>query len=411
MSLKTGLVSALVLAVVAVPVALRLTRNADAKLVEVQKAESRDIRPAVLASGTLVYGSQVTLVSELLARVDAVLVAEGDEVQKGKVLLRLDGESARAEVEQLSAGRAQAELNINRQMLNLNAVVARLVRHEELRKLGMLEATKYDDLVLQRDLAEVELRNSQKALTLVDAQLSQARQRLAKTEIRAPIDGRVMQVSIKRGEIAVPSAMSIAGGNLMVIADTRQVFAEVNVDETDIGKIAEGQMAQVTPVAFSERPLQGRVEQVALTPRQLPGQSRSYAVRIKLSETDRSAFRAGISARAEIYSDVKAGARPGVPVQAVQYAETGRKGEAPRASVFVLKDGVSQRRQVQTGAADDSHIEILRGLEVGEMVVVGPAKTLRFMREGDALKSAPTGSEAGDKGTARASVSRGGGPK
>ncbi len=410
MSLKAGLVSALVLALIAVPVALRLSRNAEAKMVEVQKAERRDIRPAILASGTLVYDSQVTLVSELLARVDAVLVAEGEEVRKGEVLLRLDGESARAEIEQLTAGRAQAELNINRQRLSLNAVVARLARHEELRKLGMLEATKHDELVLQRDLAEVDLRNSQKALSLVDAQLSQALQRLAKTEIRAPIDGRVMQVSIKRGETAVPSAMSIAGGSLMVIADTRQIFAEVNVDETDIGKVARGHAAQVTPVASSERPLQGRVEQVALTPKQVPGQSRSYAVRIKLSDIDRSAFRAGISARAEIYSDVNSSLRPGVPVQAVQYAEPGRKGEVPLASVFVLKDGVAQRRQVQTGAADDSHIEILKGLEVGEMVVVGPAKTLRFMREGDMLKSMPQQSEAGDKGAARAPLASGVGP-
>ena len=81
-------------------------------------------------------------------------------------------------------------------------------------------------------------------------------------------------------------------------------------------------------------------------------------MRIKLSDIDWSAFRAGISARAEVYSDVNSSLRPGVPVQSVQYAELGRKGEAPLASVFVLKDGVAKRRQVQTGAADDSHIRI-----------------------------------------------------
>lgn len=383
---KQWIAVAVAVLVVAVPVALSLARGKEAKVVDVARAEPRAITPSILASGTLVYDSQVTLVSEVVGRVDEVLVKEGDRVTKGQLLLRLDAETSRAELDQLRASRDQSELNIERQRVSRDAAIAKLKRYEELRKQGLVEATRYDELATQRDLAEVELRNSHKAVKQANAQLEQSRQRLAKTEIRAPIDGRVTQVSIKRGETAVPSAMSIAGGSLMVIADTRSMFAEVNVDETDIARVATGQAASIVPAAFPDKSLKGTVEQIALAPKQNPGQSRTYPVRIRLNATEGVTFHPGMSARAEIATAKGSARHLGVPVQAVQYAEAERKGDKASASVYVLVDGKAARREVETGAADDSHIEILKGLAAGDIVIVGPAKTLRFLREGDPAK-------------------------
>lgn len=387
---KQWIAAAVLLLVIAVPVGLHMARGQEAKPVDVARADLRAITPSILASGTLIYESQVTLVSELVGRVDEVLVKEGDRVAKGQVLLRLDAESSRAEIEQLRASRDQSELNIERQQVNRNAALAKLRRYEELRKLGLVEATKYDELATQRDLAEVELRNSHKAVKQAAAQLEQSRQRLAKTEIRAPIDGRVTQVSIKPGETAVPSAMSIAGGSLMVIADTRNMFAEVNVDETDIARVATGQTATIVPAAFPDKSLKGTVEQIALAPKQNPGQSRTYPVRIRLGSNDGVTFHPGMSARAEIATAKGSARHVGVPVQAVQYGEAERKGDKASASVFVLTNGKAVKREVETGVADDSHIEILKGLSGGDMVIVGPAKTLRFLRDGDAARAKTT---------------------
>lgn len=386
---KQWIASAAVVLVIVVPVALSMVRGTEAKEVDVAGAEPRAITPSILASGTLVYESQVTLVSEVIGRVDEVLVKEGDRVAKGQLLMRLDSESSRAEVEQLRAGLDQTEINIERQALNRDAAEAKMKRYEELRKQGLLEATRYDELVTQRDLADVELRNSHKAVTLANAQLNQSRQRMAKMEIRAPIAGRVTQVSIKPGETAVPSAMSIAGGSLMVIADTRNTFAEVNVDETDIARVALGQTANIVPAAFPDKSLKGTVEQIALAPKHNPGQSRTYSVRIRLSAVGDVSFHPGMSARAEIATAKGTAKHLGVPVQAVQYAEAERKGGKASVSVFVLQGGKSVKREVETGVADDSHIEVLKGLTAGDMVIVGPAKTLRFLRDGDVARARP----------------------
>src|SRR5206468_441538 len=105
-----------------------------------------------------------------------------------------------------------------------------------------------------------------------NALLSQSREHLAKTEVRAPIDGTVTAVPIKIGETAVASATGIAGSSLMTIADVGSIMAEVNVDEADIARVAVDQQAKVFPAAYPDQPLVGRVESVAMAPRStLPG--------------------------------------------------------------------------------------------------------------------------------------------
>lgn len=387
---KKWLAGAGIALLVGLPVASKMLRGPEAKEVEVERAAQRALMPSILASGTLTYGSQATLVSEVIGRVDTVLVKEGDTVAKGQLLLRLDGEASRAEIAQLLASRRQAELNVERQGVNRDAAEARIRRYEALRQQGLIEATKYDEFLTERDVAEVEVRVGQEAVKQAQALLLQAQQRLTKTEIRAPIAGKVTSVSIKLGETAVPSAMSIAGSNLLVISDTRTRYAEINVDEADIGRIAEGQEAKIVPAAFPDRALRGKVEQLATVPRQNAGQSRSYAVKIRL-DADAASFHPGMSCRAEITLSGAGSIRNlGVPVQAIQYEEAEHRDDRTRAAVFVMEQGKVVRREVQTGAADDHYIEVLQGLKQDEAVVVGPPRTLRFLRDGEAVRAKPS---------------------
>jgi HlyD family secretion protein len=219
------------------------------------------------------------------------------------------------------------------------------------------------------------------------AQLKQARERLAKTEIRAPMAGKVTALFIKAGETAVPSAMSIAGSDLMVIANTDSMYAEVNVDETDVARVNVGQIAQIVPAAFPDQSWEGKVERVAISPKQAAGQSKSYLVRIQLAQRENMNFRPGMSCRAEISARSDDAPKTlAVPVQAVRYDESDDVSKkSSKASVFVAKDGKAHKRDVETGAADDTYIEVVRGIAAGEQIVTGPAKILRFLREGDRI--------------------------
>lgn len=385
--MKKPLVIIALALLVVVPVMVKQIYNTEAKPVETAEVGFIKITPFILASGALAYESQVTLVSEVLGRVDDVYVKEGDFVNAGQLLLKLDGRDVAAEIDQLKASAEQSRLNIKRQQLNYDSAKIKFKRFELLRQRGLLEEVKYDELATELGLAEVELSSSREDLRQARANLERAQQRLMKTEIRSPIDGQILSVNIKKGETAVPSAMSIAGGNLMVIADIENIFAEINVDEADIARVSVGQDAWIVPSSFPGEKLMGSVEKVALIPRQEPGQSKSYPVTVRLQPNTNVNFHSGMSGRAEIMTTQKqAKTQLGVPLKAIQYEDfdniTGQEGKA---FVFVMENGKARRKPIETGIADDDNIEILGGLAKNDVVITGPAKTLRFLREGDVV--------------------------
>ncbi|RQP22630.1 efflux RND transporter periplasmic adaptor subunit [Piscinibacter terrae] len=367
------------------------------KLVDVEPAARRTLTPTILASGTLAYHSGVTLMSEVVGRIDEIHVHEGDRVTRGQLLVRLDAGSLNAEVAQIEASRRQSELSIRRQEVQLKAQADKLQRYRGLLSSGMVEAQKYDEFVTQKEVAQVELATGREVLKQTQAQLRQAMERLAKTEIRSPMDGKVTAVHVKVGETAVPSATSLMGSSLLDLGDTSALYAEVQVDESDIGKIQVGQTARIVPAAFPDKALTGQVEQVSVAPRQpanggMPNggsQARTYPVKVKLAAVEGSVFFPGMSCRAEI-STLKSSAQPAlaVPVQAVRRAD-GHAGAAAANTVLVMFNGKVVRRTVDIGVADDSHVEVLRGLQPGELVIVGPAKTLRFLDDGESVRAAP----------------------
>lgn len=380
-------------ALIVVPVALKVSRGESGKSVDIEHASLRALTPTVLASGALTYQSQVTLAPEVTSRVTEILVEEGDQVKRGQLLMQLDPAAPRAAIEQSQAMVRQARLSIERRQVDFDTLVARAKRFEALREQGMVDANSLEELLSARNLAEVDLRTSREQLSQALAQLRQAQDQLAKTEIRSPLDGKVTAIYVKVGQTAVPSFSGIAGSILVDVADTTSIEAEINVDETDIARVQVGAEARVVPAAFPEITMLGTVEQVAIAPRQQVGQNKSYPVRIRLTNTAGVTFHPGMSCRAEVLTGSATDAKVlAVPVHAVRYEDNPDKSpqaEKSLASVFIYNDGRAVKRVVTTSTADDSHIAITSGLKEGEQVIVGPAKTLLFLLDGDKVAINP----------------------
>jgi HlyD family secretion protein len=331
----------------------------------------------------------VTLAPEVTGRIKEIPVAEGDQVKRDQLLMRLDPAAARAAIEQSKAQVRQAKLSIERRQVDFDAQVIKVKRYETLQDKGMVDANSLEALVSERNLAEVDLRTSREALSQALAQLSQAEEMLAKTEIRSPLDGKVTAIYVKVGQTAVPSFSGISGSILVDVADTTSIDAEINVDETDIARVRLGAQARVVPAAFPDKTLLGVVDQVSIAPRIQAGQNKSYPVRIRLSNTAGVIFHPGMSCRAEVLTNSQDDAKVlAVPVQAVRYEDNPDKSsqaEKSLASVYVFEKGRATKRTVTTGTADDSYIAITAGLKEGEQVVIGPAKTLLFLLDGEKL--------------------------
>src|SRR5690349_22275616 len=390
MTRKQWIVVGALVALIALPVILKVSRGGTEKIVDLERVTAHALTPTVLASGTLTYESLVTLAPEVTGRVKEILVKEGDQVKRDQLLMRLDPAAPRAAIEQSKAQVRQARLRIERGQVDVAAQVTKVRRFEALKANGMVDANSLQELTSARDLAEVDLRTSREQLTQAEAQLRQAEEALAKTEIRSPLDGKVTAIYVKVGQTAVPSFSGISGSILVDVADTASIGAEINVDETDIARVRMGAQARVVPAAFPDRTLQGTVDQVAIAPRIQAGQNKSYLVRIRLENTEGVVFHPGMSCRAEVLTNTKDDAKVlAVPVQSVRYEDNPDKtaqAEKSLASVFVYDGGRAVKRTVTTGTADDSYIAIVAGLKEGEQVIVGPAKTVLFLVDGEKLR-------------------------
>jgi HlyD family secretion protein len=386
---KQWIAVGVIVALIAIPVVLKLSRDDTSKMVDVEQVSLRALTPTVLASGSLTYESQVTLAPEVTGRVTEILVEEGDQVKRDQLLMRLDPKAPRAAIEQSEAMVRQARLSIERRQVDFDTLVARTKRFEALRAQGMVDVNSLEELVSARNLAEVDLRTSREQLSQALAQLRQAQEQLAKTEIRSPLDGKVTAIYVKVGQTAVPSFSGIAGSVLVDVADTASIDAEINVDETDIARVRAGAEARVVPAAFPDKTLLGTVEQVAIAPRQQPGQNKSYPVRIRLTNTAGVVFHPGMSCRAEVLTGSQGDEKVlAVPVQALRYEDNTDKSakdkeEKSRASVFIFDAGRAVKRAVSTGTADDTYIAVTNGLKEGDQIIVGPAKTLLFLLDGE----------------------------
>jgi len=391
---KKWLAAVLVVAVVAVPLIVKKARGTSATEVDLAVVAAQQVQPSILASGVLAFRNEVNLTAEVTAKVRTILIKEGDTVTQGQTLLLLDPEIYNNAIEREQASLRQSRIGIERQR---DLVALRQKTYERSRVLAeqrLIDRARLDEDRNQLDLARADLRTSEESLLQAESVLNDAREQRARTEIRSPITGRVVSLPIKVGETAVPSTSAFAGAQLMKIADTSEIIAELKVDEADIAKIDIGQRAEVFAAAYPDTPLKSTVEQIALAPT-IEGQGRAYKVTVRLVAPAELKLRSGMSVRSNIFLG-DGQRKPAVPVEAVVIETEGK--DAAKRYVWLSRDGKAAKVEVQTGVSDDRWETVLKGVAAGDTVIVGPTKSLRLLREGEAViqRKAPDADKAGD---------------
>ena len=388
---KKWLAAAVVLAVIVVPIIIGKSKGEQGMEVEIAKAGLHEIRPTILASGVLAYRTEVNLTSELVAKVRSIEVKEGDIVEAGQLLMRLDPETYRNAIEREEASKRQSEISIQRQRVTLQLKTTQFERSKKMLAAKMIDQNRFDEDKNQYELAKVELMSSEEAMRRANAVLSEAREQMGKTDIRAPISGKIVSLPIKVGETAIPSTSSLAGAQLMKIADTTAIQAELKVDEADIAKIAVGQKTDVFAAAYPETALSGTVENIALAP-SIEGQGRAYKVTVSMKVKPELLLRSGMSARANIFlSD--GSKKLAVPVEAVNTETDEEDASKFTQFVWLEKDGKAKKSVVTVGDSDDSWQAISKGVKEGDNLITGPAKSIRQLRENDQVKQKPKDTE------------------
>jgi HlyD family secretion protein len=379
----------------------RFAAHSSAQKVTVAKVEARTIRSSILASGTLVYLNPVELKPEIIGKISAIPVVEGQMVKKNQVVLRIDPTVYQATVAQAQASVQQAELAIQSQRLTVANLRLQWNRQHALYQQHLVDANTFDQLTNQLDIAKVQLDSQQEALRVAQAQLNQAEQNLAKTVILSPIDGMVTSLPVKVGETVI-TGTNIPGSTLMDIADPAEVLADVQVDEADIANVKLNEDADINAVSYPNDTFHGKVQFIAASVTDNSATSTSsttaaqqgvtFEVKIGLTDQKLPRIRPGMSCRAEIYTQSTPNAIA-VPLQAVLYDNNpNSKSLEPTfgAYVYILQDGKAHKVDVSTGVSSDTYQEILSGLKAGETVITGPYTVLHALSDGSKVSVLPS---------------------
>ena len=403
--MKKKLIIAGVIAAVVALGYFKQSGNSDAISVNIAAAKVEEIKTSILASGTLIYKDQVQLRSEVIGQVSELFIEEGDNVSQGQVLMRLDQRSFNADVEQQQAYVRMQTIAIERQKKQLDNTKAKWLRNKNLYERKMIGQDAFELIDNQHDLAKIDLRSRQEALTQAQATLDKALERLEKTVFRSPIDGIATSVDIKIGETAISGTTNIAGSNLITIADPASILVEVQVDEADIANVRLDQDVDVYAVAFPDDALKGQVKTIATSAKRASNrEGLSFTVKILLESDENIDVRPGMSCRAEIFTKVK-GNTIAVPIQSVIFEESegegsdvkvrGRRGGVRIGSsgnstmtshVFVLIDGKAVKRDVELGISNDELQEVTEGVALDEDIIIGPSRLLGKLKDGDAVQ-------------------------
>ena len=400
MKRRTKIIIATIALLLVAAIAFGVVKKRSKKGVEVTtaKVERADLSSKVTANGKIEAQRKVDLSANVMGQITNLAVREGDVVAKGDFLLQIDKT-------QLAASAAGAEASVRALFHDRGA--ARANAAEALRNYERAQKSYAEKLI---PLAELErsrsaLESARESAAALEGRIEQgragvagARDTLSKTTIKAPMGGIVTALPVEEGEVAVIGTMNNPGTVLMTISDMSVVEAVMDVDETDIPNVKVGQTATVTVDAYPNKTFEGKVTEVASSPRERGATAGSEAinfeVKIQLQDPP-AAIRPGFSCSAEILT----GTRPkatSVPIQALIVREKETKGKPTSAKpqeeegvyLFDAKTGIAKFRTITTGLTGESSTEVVTGIKEGDEIITGPFKALREIKDGDKVRIA-----------------------
>jgi len=364
--------------------------------VEIQAAEIRTVSSRVKATGEITPEKKVQISAKVVGEIINLPVVEGQEVRSGQLLLEIERDLYESARNQARAALRQAEVSVKRQVVQLADAERNMRRTKELIADGLVSQEALDAAQLRLDTATVEIEVQQHAVEQYRSALQRTQDDLARTTIRSPMDGVIIQLNAEQGETVVPGSTNLPGSVIMTVADMSVLLAEVEVSEVDVVHVVLGQEAEVKVDALGTEPQKGRVVEIATSGRKDPAQGTiRFAVKVALDDPDPS-LRPAMTAKVDILTATSEDAVT-VPVQAVVKRRLDEDGEEVRGSdaksydevdvVYLIEDEKAAVHTVVVGVSDVLHVEITDGLAFGDEVMIGPYRTLKKMKNGDAVKA------------------------
>lgn len=367
----------------------------DTLVVETENVFKGNITETVPANGKIQPEVEVKISPDVSGEITELNVQEGDWVEQGDLLLRINPEIYAANLDRMEASLNNMQSNLAQQKAQLKDAELKHNRNTNLYQKGAISSAEFETSQNTYELAQLAVEATQYSVESSKASLKEAQNNLNRTSIYAPISGTISRLSVEQGERVVGTAQ-MTGTELLRIADLQHMEVVVDVSENDILRVKLGDFADVNVDAYMKDKFEGVVTEIANSANLIgtsADQVTNFEVKIRilkssyedLSDKYTHPFRPGMTASVDIRTELKENINL-VSIQSVttrkdsssvalssreKYNKDAKEKEAFEC-VFVYNNGKVKLVEVETGIQDDQNIEIISGLNEGDEIVKAP---------------------------------------
>jgi HlyD family secretion protein len=314
-----------------------------------------------LAIGNIEPDIEIGIKSQVAGVVRELFVEDGDYVTAGARLLEVKPNPTPIEL-------AEAKRQVELRQIELENMERDLERKRELRGRDFITQEELELAEREFERSRIQVQMATERVALLETGKVRIADRDIEGVIRSPIDGFVLETRVETGDPVVPLSAFQEGTVLITMAEMNNLIFRGTVDEIDVGKLHEGMPADVKVGALPDAAVRGEVYLISLKARS-EDNSTVFPIEVRLTEVGDAVLRAGYSANVDIIID----RRDDVLVIPERLVRT--EDDVSRVTVL-LPDGETEEREIETGLSDALSIEVVSGLQEGDLVVEPPPREI-----------------------------------
>ncbi|SHI89673.1 HlyD family secretion protein [Mesonia phycicola] len=378
------------------------------KQVETATIQKMDIVETVSATGKIQPQVEVKLSSEVSGEIIELPIAEGQEVKKGDLLVKINPDLYQSSLQRSQASYQNIKSALAQSEASLRQAKANFDRNKTLFDKGVISKSEWDNIVSQYEVAEATKQSAYYNVQSAAASVNEAQDNLGRTTIYAPMSGTISKLDAELGERVV-GTQQMAGTEILRVANLGEMEVEVEVNENDIVKVSVGDSAIVEVDAYLNKEFKGVVTEISNSAADelTADQVTNFDVKVKIVKSSYQdltegkpenyyPFRPGMTATVDIITNKKENIIA-VPISAIVIKNdtTSVKGNVVKSSnstetfecVYVKEGEVAKLKVIKTGIQDDTNIEITSGLTEEVEVITGPYNVVtKILKPGDKVE-------------------------
>jgi HlyD family secretion protein len=309
-------------------------------------------------AGTVKVRKRANLSPEIGGRVVYLDAEEGQRVRKDQLVLRLDDTEYKASLLLAERGADAASATMKESCVSADLARKEWQRNQTLHQQGIVSDAILDESSNRYEAAKSRCEAAQADASRARANIEVARAALKKTEVRAPFNGVVVEVTTEIGEWVTPSPPGVPIPPVIDMLDETGIYVEAPIDETDAAKLRTGQPVRISLDPYPDQNFPGTLTRIAPFVRDVEGQNRTVDCEAEFQDREFSMkLLPGTSADIEVILSARENVLR-IPAYALMEGS----------QVLMVVNDTLQTRKVKTGLRNWDYVEIVEGLKEGDII-------------------------------------------